>query len=214
MELTRARLGGFGPRTAGQLAADLGIGLADQQYALAALEREGYVLRGRFSPGATEEWCERHLLARIHRYTVKRLRRKSSRCSAPISCASCSTGSAWRRHPWPGSGVLATVVEQLEGFQAAAAAWESELLAARVADYASHWLDQLCRSGRIVWARLAGRSKAAGGPLRSAPIVLLPRRELGLWSVLQRDAPEPELSPRAAGYWRCCASRVHRSSTN
>ena len=55
MELTRARLGGFGPRTAGQLAADLGIGLADQQYALAALEREGYVLRGRFSPGATEE---------------------------------------------------------------------------------------------------------------------------------------------------------------
>lgn len=90
------------------------------------------------------------------------------------------------------------MVEQLEGFQAAAAAWESELLAARVADYASHWLDQLCRSGRIVWARLAGRSKAAGGPLRSAPIVLLPRRELGLWSVLQRDAPEPELSPRAA----------------
>ena len=77
VELTRARLGGFGPRTAGQLAADLGIGLADQQYALAALEREGYVLRGRFSPGATEEeWCERHLLARIHRYTVKRLRRE------------------------------------------------------------------------------------------------------------------------------------------
>lgn len=216
MELTRARLGGFGPRTAGQLAADLGIGLADQQYALAALEREGYVLRGRFSPGATEEeWCERHLLARIHRYTVKRLRREIE----PVQRADfmrflfdwqrLAPGTRGR-----GAESLATVVEQLEGFQAAAAAWESELLAARVADYASHWLDQLCRSGRIVWARLAGRSKAAGGPLRSAPIVLLPRRELGLWSVLQRDAPEPELSPRAAGYWRCCASRVHRSSTN
>ncbi|MEI4673843.1 hypothetical protein V9P85_31740, partial [Pseudomonas aeruginosa] len=78
-----------------------------------------------------------------------------------------------------------------ERFQAAAAAWESELQAARVADNAIHWLDQLSRSGRIVWARLAGRSKAAGGPQRSAPIELLPRRELGLWSVLQRDAPEP-----------------------
>ncbi len=200
MELTRARLGGFGPRTAGQLAADLGIGLADQQYALGALEREGYVLRGRFSPGATEEeWCERHLLARIHRYTVKRLRREIE----PVQRADfmrflfdwqrLAPGTRGR-----GAESLATVVEQLEGFQAAAAAWESELLAARVADYASHWLDQLCRSGRIVWARLAGRSKAAGGPLRSAPIVLLPRRELGLWSVLQRDAPEPELSPRAA----------------
>lgn len=200
VELTRARLGGFGPRTAGQLAADLGIGLADQQYALAALEREGYVLRGRFSPGATEEeWCERHLLARIHRYTVKRLRREIE----PVQRADfmrflfdwqrLAPGTRGR-----GAESLATVVEQLEGFQAAAAAWESELLAARVADYASHWLDQLCRSGRIVWARLAGRSKAAGGPLRSAPIVLLPRRELGLWSVLQRDAPEPELSPRAA----------------
>ncbi|WP_430930235.1 Lhr family helicase, partial [Pseudomonas aeruginosa] len=200
VELTRARLGGFGPRTAGQLAADLGIGLADQQYALAALEREGYVLRGRFSPGATEEeWCERHLLARIHRYTVKRLRREIE----PVERADfmrflfdwqrLAPGTRGR-----GAEALATVVEQLEGFQAAAAAWESELLAARVADYASHWLDQLCRSGRIVWARLAGRSKAAGGPLRSAPIVLLPRRELGLWSVLQRDAPEPELSPRAA----------------
>ncbi|WP_432214373.1 Lhr family helicase, partial [Pseudomonas aeruginosa] len=200
VELTRARLGGFGPRTAGQLAADLGIGLADQQYALAALEREGYVLRGRFSPGATEEeWCERHLLARIHRYTVKRLRREIE----PVERADfmrflfdwqrLAPGTRGR-----GAESLATVVEQLEGFQAAAAAWESELLAARVADYASHWLDQLCRSGRIVWARLAGRSKAAGGPLRSAPIVLLPRRELGLWSVLQRDAPEPELSPRAA----------------
>ncbi|MBF2898602.1 Lhr family ATP-dependent helicase, partial [Pseudomonas aeruginosa] len=166
VELTRARLGGFGPRTAGQLAADLGIGLADQQYALAALEREGYVLRGRFSPGATEEeWCERHLLARIHRYTVKRLRREIE----PVERADfmrflfdwqrLAPGTRGR-----GAESLATVVEQLEGFQAAAAAWESELLAARVADYASHWLDQLCRSGRIVWARLAGRSKAAGGP--------------------------------------------------
>ncbi|MBF3255456.1 hypothetical protein HKW75_40300, partial [Pseudomonas aeruginosa] len=141
------------PRTAGQLAADLGIGLADQQYALAALEREGYVLRGRFSPGATEEeWCERHLLARIHRYTVKRLRREIE----PVERADfmrflfdwqrLAPGTRGR-----GAESLATVVEQLEGFQAAAAAWESELLAARVADYASHWLDQLCRSGRIVW---------------------------------------------------------------
>lgn len=216
MELTRARLGGFGPRTAGQLAADLGIGLADQQYALAALEREGYVLRGRFSPGATEEeWCERHLLARIHRYTVKRLRREIE----PVERADfmrflfdwqrLAPGTRGR-----GAESLATVVEQLEGFQAAAAAWESELLAARVADYASHWLDQLCRSGRIVWARLAGRSKAAGGPLRSAPIVLLPRRGWGSGASCSATRRSRNCRRARPGYWRCCASRVHRSSTN
>ena len=47
------------------------------------LEAEGYVMRGHFSPGHTpEQWCERHLLARIHRYTLKRLRREMERAFA------------------------------------------------------------------------------------------------------------------------------------
>ncbi len=50
---------------------------SDIDIALAALEGEGYVMRGQFTPGAAEtEWCDRRLLARIHRYTVRRLRRE------------------------------------------------------------------------------------------------------------------------------------------
>ncbi len=76
-KLLRARLGGFGPLTLTEIAMPLALPVTAVTQALARLEHEGYVLRGRFSPGATEEqWCERHLLARIHRYTVKRLRRE------------------------------------------------------------------------------------------------------------------------------------------
>ncbi|MFW9674632.1 Lhr family ATP-dependent helicase, partial [Vibrio parahaemolyticus] len=96
-----------------------------------------------------------------------------------------------------------TLVEQLEGFQAAATAWESDLLPARLKDYGSTWLDELCRSGRIVWTRLSGRLKASGGPVRGTPIVLLPRRQLGAWHALASDAPAPELSSRAQRVFDC-----------
>lgn len=201
IELVRARLTGFGPRLLRELADDLGISSGDAAFALASLEREGYVLRGRFTPGAAEEeWCERHLLARIHRYTVKRLRREIE----PVQRADfmrflfdwqrVSAGSRVR-----GAESLAGVLSQLEGFQAAASAWESDLLPSRVADYGINWLDDLCRAGRIVWARLPGRSvgKVRGGPLKSTPIVLLPRAQMAQWSALNAGQPEAELSAKA-----------------
>src|SRR6185312_11298429 len=86
----------------------------------------------------------------------------------------------------------------LEGYEAAAGAWESELLPARIDDYAIHWLDELCRAGRIGWARLRAGSGGGGGPLRSTPIVLLPRREMAVWtSVAAGDTQEVTLSSRA-----------------
>ncbi|MCY1298689.1 hypothetical protein D9M70_481860 [compost metagenome] len=101
-----------------------------------------------------------------------------------------------------GAEALAGVLGQLEGFQAAAGAWESDILPARVADYGIDWLDDLCRAGRLVWARLPSRTTTRGrsgsGPLRSTPIVLLPRRQLAQWSALVADAAEPELSSKAA----------------
>ncbi|WP_313645038.1 DNA glycosylase AlkZ-like family protein, partial [Pseudomonas sp.] len=76
-ELLRARLSGHGPLTLAQIAAPLALPAARIEQALARLEGEGQLLRGYFSPGARDlQWCERHLLARIHRYTVKRLRRE------------------------------------------------------------------------------------------------------------------------------------------
>ncbi|MFZ5956279.1 DEAD/DEAH box helicase [Pseudomonas knackmussii] len=203
LELLRARLTGFGPRTQRQMVEDLALPAADIAFALAGLEREGYVLRGRFSPDAgEEEWCERHLLARIHRYTVRRLRREIE----PVERADFMRFLFdWQRvsktSQVRGAEALAGVLSQLEGFQAAAGAWESELLPARVADYGINWLDDLCRAGRLVWARLPSRAtlrgRSGGGPLRSTPIVLLPRRELPLWGALCADAPEAELSSKA-----------------
>jgi ATP-dependent Lhr-like helicase len=106
-----------------------------------------------------------------------------------------------------GAEALAGVLGQLEGFQAAAGAWESEILPSRVSDYGINWLDDLCRSGRLVWCRLAGRSRAAGGPLRSTQIVLLPRKQLSLWRACLGQAPAAEPSPRAERLRQVLASQ-------
>lgn len=199
VELVRARLTAFGPLPVSLIARPLALPASTVALALTRLESEGYVLRGRFTPGASEdEWCERHLLARIHRYTVKRLRREIE----PVERADFMRFLFDWQHlsettRMKGRDALGTIVEQLEGFQAAAGAWESELLPARLKDYGGTWLDELCRSGRIVWTRLAGRIKASSGPVRGTPIVLLPRRQLTAWYALASDAPQPELSSRA-----------------
>ncbi|MHA6193402.1 DEAD/DEAH box helicase [Pseudomonas wadenswilerensis] len=199
LELVRARLGGFGPSTAQQIAAPLQLRTALIDQALARLEGEGYVLRGRFHPDqAHEQWCERHLLARIHRYTIKRLRREIE----PVSLQDFMRflfdwqhlSSASRLQ---GNAALGEVLEQFEGYAAAASAWESDLLPARLGDYSPRWLDEACRAGKFAWARLAPSGKAAASTLRSTPLVLLPRNRLGLWQGLGQSFDIEALSPRA-----------------
>ncbi|MDY0834261.1 DEAD/DEAH box helicase [Pseudomonas sp. SED1] len=197
VEVLRARLSGFGPLTLIEIAAPLALPVADVSQALARLEGEGYVLRGRFSPGASDEqWCERHLLARIHRYTVKRLRREIEPVALQdfmrflFDWQHLSDGTRGQ-----GSAVLPQIVAQFEGYAAATSAWDSDLLSARIKDYAPHWLDDLCRSGKVVWTRLS--NKAGATALRSTPVVLLPRSQVPLWSGLT-DAPDSaQLSPKA-----------------
>ena len=83
VELVRGRLEGQGPMTLGQLADTFGLPPERISAALTALEVEGFALAGTFTPGESErEWCERRLLARIHRYTVKRLRAEIEPVSA------------------------------------------------------------------------------------------------------------------------------------
>ncbi len=174
VELARARLGALGPVAATTLAADLGVSEGDLAIALAALEREGTVMRGRFTPGVdVEEWCERHLLARIHRYTLGRLRRAIS----PVKRRDLMRFLFQWQHVAPsarvrGPDALAGVLAQLEGYEAAAGAWESEILPARVADYENAWLDAQCRAGRLAWMRLRPRSAehAASGPVQATPV--------------------------------------------
>ncbi len=200
VDVIRARLTGFGPLSLDAIATPLGLPPASVATALAALEREGYVMRGRFTPGAaTDEWCERHLLARIHRYTVKRLRREIE----PVERADFMRFLFHWQHLTPdtrgtGRDALAAVVEQLEGYEAAAGAWEDALLPARLTDYTAGGLDELCRSGKLVWTRIGAPARAAGTPVKTTPIVLLPRRHLCAWQALRDPDAQPALSARAA----------------
>ncbi|MCU0072141.1 DEAD/DEAH box helicase [Pseudomonas koreensis] len=198
IEVIRARLGAFGPLPLAAIAEPLALMPASVHQALAHLEREGYVLRGQFTPGSTvEEWCERHLLARIHRYTVKRLRREIE----PVALQDFMRFLFDWQHlsastRGQGSAVLPAIVGQFEGYPAAASAWDSDLLPARLKDYSPSWLDDLCRSGKLVWTRLSARQNISGTALRSTPIVLLPRTQVGLWSALAEQTPLSELSPK------------------
>jgi ATP-dependent Lhr-like helicase len=207
VELVRGRLEGLGPVTEAALADTLGLAPPALQTALITLEGEGFVLRGRFMPGTSEtEWCERRLLARIHRYTLNRLRAEIEPVSAQDFMRFLV---AWQRADGEGRPTgqegLAAVLEQLEGFEAAAAAWEEEILPARVERYDPGWLDGLCLSGRYAWVRLtasglAVRARRGWAPVRSTPIALVARKSLGAWRATTpaAEGDGPVLSSPAA----------------
>jgi len=150
------------------------------------------------------EWCERRLLARIHRYTVERLRAEIEPVSAADFMRFLFDWHGFTVNPQPeGTQALGGIIEQLEGFEAACAAWESEILSARTQAYDRDWLDTLCRSGRVAWARLTppksapGQTRAAA-PVRTTPIALVSRKNLKLWqSLAPHDEASPALSSRA-----------------
>ncbi len=198
-ELVRGRLEVIGPTTAADLADVIGIPQTDIDFALAALEHEGFALRGRFSSGVEgTEWCERRLLARIHRYTLDRLRKEIE----PVAAADflrflfkwqrLATGSRAG-----GPEGLAAVLDLLDGYELAAGAWESDILPARLTDYDPLWLDGLCLSGEVAWGRLTAiRNAEVGtrnrkvGPVRSTPIALFRRDRGEVWR-----AGNPEIDP-------------------
>ena len=134
VEVVRGRLEGLGPVTATAIAHTLGVEVAAIEAALVVLEAEGFAMRGRFTLGIDEEeWCERRLLARIHRYTVKRLRAEIEPVAAKDFMRFLLD---WQRVTgdtrMDGIDALGEIVTQLEGFEAPAGAWESEILAARL----------------------------------------------------------------------------------
>src|SRR5262249_13128483 len=160
---------------------------------------EGFVLRGKFRPNATEqEWCDRRLLARIHRLTIDRLRAEIQ----PVSPQDFYRFLfAWQRadreHRVEGLEGLQSVLEQLDGCELPLAAWESAVLAAGVGDYDPEWLDRLCFSGRVGWARVTEPQNPKGrtvAPLRTSPIALFQRENLQDWLVLTKANSGMELS--------------------
>ncbi len=204
-ELLRGRLQASGPITAAALARLMGLTPAAVAAALAALEAEGFVMRGRFTPGVGapaaahegEEWCERRLLARIHRYTLNSLRAEIEPVSSGDFMRYLLEWQGITREPRAeGMESLAAVIEQLEGFALPAAAWEADVLPARLHNYDSRWLDALCLCGRAVWAR--PDAGGGGGPVRATPIALVTRAQLPLWQRLMPAAGTASLSASAA----------------
>jgi ATP-dependent helicase Lhr and Lhr-like helicase len=198
-ELVRGRLEFSGPVTAAELAALLCLRDSEINAALLALEGEGFVLRGKFHPQATEmEWCERRLLARIHRLTINRLRAEIQ----PVSVQDYLRFLVeWQRltpeQRAQGPEGLTAILEQLEAFEAPVAAWEAELFLARMPDYEPQWLDRAGFSGRIGWGRLTppDPQKARPSiPLRTSPVAFFDRDNLPAWLQLSGATPLPELS--------------------
>ena len=187
-ELLRGRLEGSGPVTAESLAGFLLVAPADLRAPLAALEAEGFAMQGRFS-GDEMEWCERRLLARINRATVERLRREIEPVSAAgymrflLQWQGLSNDSKQE-----GEQALGKVMEQLEGFAAPVAAWERDLLPARLDAYHRGMLDRACLTGRLVWDRpphLQGQGDTSRQMNRGALIRFVPRRKLACWRPLE-----------------------------
>src|SRR5438477_12662937 len=178
-----------GPVTVDQLQNILSLSTSEIETGLLGLESEGFVLRGRFYPGTTQqEWCDRRLLARIHRLTIDRLRAEIQ----PVSIEDFYRFLfAWQRidadRHVEGPEGLQSVLEQLDGCELPLAAWESAVLAARVTDYDPEWLDRLCFSGRVGWGRLSAPQNPntrVSAPLRSSPIALYQRENLQDWLTL------------------------------
>src|SRR5581483_8172383 len=208
----------LGPVSAEDLAARLGLARLDVEAALARLEGEGIALRGRYTRGAAgEEWCERRLLARIHRSTLGRLRQEID----PVSVADFMRFLLRWQHAAPGTRLhgrdgLAAVVAQLEGLELPAPAWERSVLPLRVERYSPALLDELCFSGVVAWGRLSppnaaraaialpdGTAAGAVGsmppraarrrrtaPTRNAPLALALRDDLPLLTATAGTLPK------------------------
>lgn len=196
--ILRGVMDSSGPASAAALAARLALPESRIEAALALLEAEGQVLQGRFrrSPGGEGplEWCHRRVLARIHRLTLARLRRES----APVSAAAFLRFLTGWQHATAetrlhGPQGVREVIAQLQGLEAPAAAWESQILPLRITGYRRDWLDENCLSGHVVWGRTSAPDPTVSGsparPTRAAPIGLLLRSDLGHWLRPQPEDP-------------------------
>jgi ATP-dependent helicase Lhr and Lhr-like helicase len=157
----------IGPTTASEIGELLGLPASEIEKALLRIEASGTILRGRFRPadarpitsvsdGLEIEWCERRLLARIHRLTVATLRKQI----APVTAAQFMNWLLRWQHIAPGTQVRGEhgtleVIRQLQGFEIPASAWERFVLARRISDYDPAYLDQLCLAGAVGWGRLS-----------------------------------------------------------
>jgi len=203
VEILRGRLAIAGPTTAAALAAACAIAEGDADAALLDLESQGVVLRGQFTGiSGTMEWCDRRLLARIHRYTLNRLRAEIE----PVSAADFTRFLfAWQHvhpsHQLTGADGLRAIVARLDGFELPAKAWERVVLPARLERYEAPMLDMLCLTGQVGWGRISSAGEPGGRA--SLRVALFLREHAGAWQTLrfadqrQRESAEQGLDDSA-----------------
>ena len=204
-EILRGRLTLAGPVTAGDLARPLGIETRSADASLLSLEAEGLVLRGYFTPNrgpqAELEWCDRRLLARIHRYTLNRLRSEIE----PVSATDFMRFLFRWQHVERSSRLsgidgLREIISSLDGFELAAGAWERSVLPSRLEIYDPSMLDMLCLAGEVAWGRLSSGAVGPGAVsqlVAATPIALFRREHADAWHEL--GAPDVAMKDRAAG---------------
>ena len=201
--LARGHAEAFGPLTASMLAASGGLPVDDADRALRQIEALGDVLRGHFTTtddSGPSEFCDRRLLARIHRYTLDRLRREID----PVGAQDYMRFLLNWQHLTPGTRLrgkqgLREAIRLLQGFEAPAMSWERDLLPARVEQYDPAWLDDLCLGGEVTWARLSARSPRAGKPSagtatpsRVMPVTIAPRNAMPTLLAAVRGVPDAD----------------------
>jgi ATP-dependent helicase Lhr and Lhr-like helicase len=198
-EVLRGRVESSGPFSIAEMADLLEIDTSLVHQGLLALEREGLVLRGKFRQNAVDdEYCDRRILARINRATVGKLRKAIE----PVPVAGLIRFLLEWQHATPGSRLtgdagMVEVVEQLQGFEAAAAGWESALLPYRLTDFKASTLDALCFGGALAWGRFARRDgveQPGSGLSRNGPVSIALREDVE-WLL---DAPNETMELRGA----------------
>jgi ATP-dependent Lhr-like helicase len=213
-EVLRSRMEGIGPATVTDVATSLGVGEGDVEIAFAALEGQGSIFRGSYRPNAqSSEWCERRLLARIHRATIDRLRAEIE----PVTPQDFVRFLLeWQRvapgTQGAGPGGVEAAVELLEGFEAPASAWETDILPARVEAYDPSFVDALCLGGKISWLRRTPVARARGRcgrrRLRSCRA-----RRFGAGSRSRKAGRTTRCPTTPSGCVECSNGRVRPSST-
>jgi ATP-dependent helicase Lhr and Lhr-like helicase len=210
-QLVRGRIECSGPTRARELGERLGLDEVFVSASLEALEGQGTVLRGSFSevaqdrsadpPAASQcEWCDRRLLARIHRLTMQGLRQQIQ----PVEPRAFLHFLAGHHHllaenRWGGAVGVREAIAQLQGFELPAGAWERRVLGARIAEYDPQWLDHLFLSGELVWGRLnpprrgEDQKPSMAALTRVVPISLFLREELAGLLPPEREAPSAAL---------------------
>jgi ATP-dependent Lhr-like helicase len=178
-ELLRSRLAGLGPQSEALLSANLGVSLSDVKQGLLALQQEGYAIHmaGNQKTHTEAQWCERRLLARIHRYSRER-RRHASRPVSPAAYMRFMV--AWHGLDAP-SADLAQTLTLLEGWSAPLASWEPGLLQSRCKEYSPAVLDQQILSGQLSWFRPVKDGATRQNIVSATPISIVPRQNRASW---------------------------------